>query len=133
MKKKKYNLSIVIPLYNSAFTLKETIESLNHKSLYFLNDIVIYNDGSTDDSLKILKKLKKINTKIRYFTSKVNRGGAYARNFAIKKTKNELLKIVDADNIIDPKSLIALYNCAIRNKFRAHYQTAKFFNTDKKK
>jgi len=126
--KKNLNLSIVIPLYNSARTIKETIKSLNHKSLKFINDIVIYNDGSNDNSLQILKKLKSSNPKIRYFTSKTNRGGAYARNFAIKKTKNELIKVVDADNIIDAKSLITLYRYALNNNLIAHYQIGKFFS-----
>ena len=132
MKKNNFNLSIIIPLYNSAFTVDKTIDSLCHKSLKFIDDIVIYNDGSTDHSLKIIKKLKSKNSKIRCFSSKINRGGAYARNFAIKKAKNELLKIVDADNIIDPNSLIKLYKYAIKNKFRAHYQTGKYFSENHK-
>ena len=56
MTKNNFNLSIIIPLYNSAFTLEKTIDSLSHKSLKFIDDIVIYNDGSTDHSLKIIKK-----------------------------------------------------------------------------
>ena len=52
-------LSVIIPLYNGSTTIEKTINSINKKSLSFIDEIIIYNDGSIDNSKEIVKNLKK--------------------------------------------------------------------------
>tara|TARA_B110000091_G_C13394245_1_gene301416 strand:- start:161 stop:337 length:177 start_codon:yes stop_codon:yes gene_type:complete len=52
-------LSIIIPLYNGASTIKKTLNSINCKSLGFIDEVIVYNDGSVDNSKEILNNLKK--------------------------------------------------------------------------
>ena len=125
-------LSIIIPFYNSSLTIQDTIKSIQSPILRFIDEIIIYNDGSTDNYKEIIKVIKKSDSRVKFYSSSINRGGAFARNYAIKKSKNELLMIIDADNIIDPKSLLKLYNYAKKNKLGAHYAVEKYFKVNKK-
>ena len=123
-------LSIIIPLYNGASTIKKTLNSINCKSLGFIDEVIVYNDGSVDNSKEILNNLKKKYFKLKFYSSTVNRGGGYARNFAIKKAKNKLIFILDADDLVHKESLMKLYRHALINNFRAHFAKAKYFSYD---
>lgn len=126
-------LSVVIPLYNGRNYIEEAVSSISNESLYFIDEIIIYNDGSTDNPLDVIEKIKFKYKGIKYFSGLHNRGGAYARNFIIGKAKNQLIFVLDADNIIHKNSLIRLYNYALKNKLRAHIDEHKFFSLKKEK
>ena len=126
-------LSIIIPLYNGASTIKETLNSINCKSLRFIDEVIVYNDGSVDNSKEILNNLKKKNLKLKFYSSLINRGGGYARNFAIKKAKNKLIFILDADDLVHKESLMKLYRHSLKNNFRAHFAKAKYFSYNESK
>lgn len=126
-------LSIIIPLYNGASTIKETLNSINCKSLRFIDEVIVYNDGSVDNSKEILNNLKKKYLKLKFYSSLINRGGGYARNFAIKKAKNKLIFILDADDLVHKESLMKLYRHALKNNFRAHFAKAKYFSYNESK
>ncbi len=126
-------LSVIIPLYNAASTVEKTLASINCKSLKFIDEVIVYNDGSTDNSKEILNNLKKNILKVKFYSSNLNRGGGYARNFAIKKAKNKLIFVLDADDLVHKNSLIKLYKHALKNNLRAHYNKAKYFSSDETK
>ena len=92
-------LSIIIPYYNLARTLPETIESIK-KSDYKKYEIIIVNDGSTDqESIDILKNYEN-EDKIRILNIK-NKGLANARNVGAESAKGEFIAFIDADDKID--------------------------------
>ncbi|OPA76079.1 hypothetical protein BVG16_17840 [Paenibacillus selenitireducens] len=96
-------LSIVIPYYNLADYLMETLESalnITYKSY----EIVIINDGSSDlKAIELLNDIrKKNNTKIRIIDIE-NGGLANARNVGATHAKGEFLAFLDADDIIKPE------------------------------
>lgn len=92
-------LSVVIPYYNLGKTLPETIESVK-KSEYSNYEIVIVNDGSTEqESIDILKKYEN-DPKIRIINIK-NKGLANARNVGAEAAKGEFIAFIDADDKID--------------------------------
>lgn len=92
-------LSIVIPYYNLASTLPETIESIK-QSNYKKYEIIIVNDGSNDkDSIEILRKYEN-DEKIRILNIE-NKGLANARNVGAESARGEFIAFLDADDKID--------------------------------
>lgn len=114
-----YDLQIVVPVYNSAATIKSCIESILHQNTDFSVLVNIIDDGSTDNSAKIIKEIlneKKYNAKIeaRYIYQK-NEGFSGARNRGLEIVEGKYIMFVDSDDIILPDSINKLLNCAIRS------------------
>ncbi|KFB02376.1 hypothetical protein IA57_01720 [Mangrovimonas yunxiaonensis] len=86
--------SIIIPLYNKEHYVKNTIKSVLSQSF---NDfeIIVVNDGSTDNSLEVIKTFK--DQRISVFTTK-NQGVSSARNYGIKKALANYIAFIDADD-----------------------------------
>lgn len=96
---KKDLLSVVIPYYNLGSTLPETIQSIK-ESTYKDMEIVIVNDGSTDeDSKKVLNEYR--NDAIIRVVDIENKGLANARNVGAENAKGEFIAFLDADDKID--------------------------------
>lgn len=92
-------LSVVIPYYNLGKTLPETIESIKETE-YKKYEIIIVNDGSTDqESIDVLKQYEN-DEKIRIINIK-NKGLANARNVGAEAAKGEFVAFIDADDKID--------------------------------
>jgi glycosyltransferase involved in cell wall biosynthesis len=110
------NLSIIVPVYNCASYLEIGFNKL--KPLYKMDihfEIIYVNDGSTDDSLIVLEKIKKQNSNI-VVLSQENQGSSGARNTAIDVAKGEYIQFLDSDDIIDVDELIILLKRAKKNK-----------------
>jgi glycosyltransferase involved in cell wall biosynthesis len=87
--------SVVIPLYNKEKSICSTIESvLNQTHSYF--ELIIVNDGSTDNSLKVAKSFKDPRINI---ISKLNGGVSSARNKGIEMSQKEFIIFLDADDL----------------------------------
>ncbi len=89
------NISFFIPAYNCAGTIEESVNSIIHGNFTEGDEIVIVDDGSSDNTWKVLNSLKNKYSNIKLFQHKNNMGGAVARNTAIKNCKNELLFCLD--------------------------------------
>lgn len=88
-------ISVVIPLYNKAHTITKTIDSvLNQKFKEF--EIVIINDGSTDNGVEIIRKFTS-DSRIRIF-DQANQGVSVARNNGVAKAKYEYIAFLDGDD-----------------------------------
>ncbi|NMB57369.1 glycosyltransferase family 2 protein [Candidatus Beckwithbacteria bacterium] len=113
------NISFIIPAYNSSNTIKEAIDSILNQNFSKGDEIIIVNDGSIDQTKKILNKLKKMN---KYHNNLIiinhdkNYGGGKARNTAVKNSKNDLIFCLDADNILLPKTIKPLKNKLFKEK-----------------
>lgn len=95
------DFSIVIPLYNKAFYIENTIKSVLFQS-YSNYEIIIVNDGSTDESEA--KVLGFNDSRIQLYNQK-NQGVSVARNFGIEKSKGKLVAFLDADDYWFPNHL----------------------------
>jgi len=93
-------VSVIIPVYNSEKFLKESLESVIHQT-YSDVEIIAINDGSTDNSLEILKKYE---NKITIINQK-NMGLAEAVNAGIKKMSGHWLKWLSPDDILYPNAI----------------------------
>ena len=86
--------SVVIPLFNKEKDIHKTLESLFSQS--FSNfEVVIVNDGSTDNSEKVVKSIS--DPRIRFFNKK-NEGVARTRNFGVEKATAKHIAFLDADD-----------------------------------
>lgn len=98
-------VSVIMPVYNSEKFLAECIESVLHQT-YKNIEIIAIDDGSTDNSLEILKKYEGKITII----SQENKGLAGAVNSGIKKMKGKWLKWFSGDDILYPNAVEILVN-----------------------
>lgn len=105
MKKK---LSIVIPVYNCEKYINRCIDSIINQT-YKNFDLILVNDGSKDNSLKIIKEYEKRYDFIRVIDQK-NSGPAIARNTGLKESKTPFIMFIDSDDYIDENHLSEYMN-----------------------
>lgn len=99
----KPNVSILIPLYNSEKYIVTTIENCLAQT-YKNIEIIIVDDGSTDDSLKTVRSYERRYENIKVFTQE-NSGAPKARNLAFKKSSGEYIQYLDADDLISENKI----------------------------
>ena len=92
-------ISVIVPIYNVGKFLPKCIESLIHQT-YKNIEIILVNDGSSDDSLAICKKYQKIDDRI-IVIDKKNAGVSSARNRGLDIAKGKYIGFVDPDDYID--------------------------------
>lgn len=93
-------LTVVIPVYNTGAYLSRCIETVINQTISDI-DIIIINDGSTDDSEKIIKKYILRRPAINYIKLEKNIGIGNARNIGIKKTNTKYIAFIDSDDWVD--------------------------------
>ena len=92
-------ISVIIPVYNSGELLKRLINSLLQQTYRDL-EILLINDGSTDNTEQICKEIIEKDSRFQYFYQK-NAGVSAARNYGIIKSRGEYIAFLDADDEID--------------------------------
>jgi glycosyltransferase involved in cell wall biosynthesis len=130
--------SVIIPLFNKENFIEDTLKSVLNQS-YIDFEVIIVNDGSTDNSTQIISKFT--DSRIRVFT-KENYGAAAARNYGIEKSQSNYISFIDADDYWYPTFLqemlekinhfpdIKVFSAAIeietsKTIFPAHYSIKK--------
>ena len=103
-------ISIIVPVYNVEDYVEKCINSIINQT-YENIEIIIINDGSTDNSYEICKRFK--DKRIKLFTIK-NKGLSGARNYGISKSKGKYLAFVDSDDYIENNMIEVLYNNLIK-------------------
>ncbi|MEL7077908.1 MAG: glycosyltransferase [Cyanobacteria bacterium J06648_1] len=93
-------VSIIIPCFNAARWLKEAVDSCLNQT-YSAIEIIVIDDGSTDESLDIIKSY---DDKIIWETGE-NRGGNHARNSGFALSKGKYIQFLDADDYILPEKI----------------------------
>ena len=106
-------ISIIVPIYNAQEYLKELIESIRNQS-YTEYEVILINDGSTDESEKICLEYKQKDKKIKYF-KKNNTGVSDTRNYGIQKANGTYICFVDADDILSKDFLKDLFTIITKN------------------
>ena len=107
-------VSVLIPVYNVSMFLEESISSVLNQNLDDI-ELICVNDGSTDDSLEILEKFAKADSRVKIFT-KENGGCGSARNMALSKAEGEFVYFFDPDDRILPNTLKYTYENALKNE-----------------
>ena len=107
-------LSIIVPCYNVDKYLEKCVKSIIANNIKEEYEIILVNDGSTDNTEKIIDKLKKQYKQIRSISQK-NKGLSGARNTGIEKAKGEYITFVDSDDYLDKN----VYN-RVLDKFKEY-------------
>lgn len=107
-------ISIIVPVYNVEQYLSKCIESLTKQTLKDI-EIILVNDGSTDDSVRICKEYMSRDNRIKLI-NKINGGLSDARNEGIKIAKGKYIGFVDSDDWVDINMYNNLYDIARKSK-----------------
>lgn len=97
---KKALLTVIIPVYNTGEYLSRCIESVTNQTERNI-EIIIINDGSTDNSEKIIEKYILKYPNIKYIKLEKNIGVGNARNIGIENAKTKYITFIDSDDWID--------------------------------
>ena len=116
---KQPKISIIIPVYNTSKYLKKCLDSVINQT-YKNYNVIIVNDGSTDNSLDIIKEYMKKSSSIILINQK-NMGLSMARNNAVKKVESDYFLFLDSDDYLDINALKIL-NENLDNEDLLRYQ-----------
>lgn len=127
----KYEVSLVIPVYNSMRYLHQCLDSVINQTYEFL-EIICINDGSTDASLEILEEYAARDDRIRIF-SKENegKGAASARNLGLKNATGKYIQFIDSDDFFEPDMVETLVSKAINTNADVVICRGQIFDDEK--
>ena len=110
--KKNFSVSVLVPAYNEQDSIRETVETILKSDYKNIIEVIILNDGSKDDTLKIARELEKEYLRVRVLDKK-NSGKADSLNKGIEISKGDLIAVVDADSYPDShaiSSMVGFFN-----------------------
>lgn len=108
-------ISVVIPVYNISKKLNVLFDSIE-KQTYKNTQIILVDDGSTDDSLKFCEEFCKRNSFARCYT-KPNGGVSSARNYGLRYATGKYICFVDSDDYLESEYFQKLYNAIKNNNY----------------
>jgi glycosyltransferase involved in cell wall biosynthesis len=92
-------ISVVIPMYNAEQTIVKCLDSVISQDINLAIEVVIVNDGSLDNSLKVVTEYIDKSNKNIQLLSQENKGASAARNLGIRKSKAQFIALIDSDDI----------------------------------
>lgn len=99
-------ISVIVPVYNVEPFISSCLDSLS-KQIYQNFEVLLVNDGSTDNSGAICREYADRDSRFHYF-EKENAGVADARNFGIERSKGDYITFVDSDDWVTEEYLSIL-------------------------
>lgn len=114
----KPKISVLMTVYNGEKFLEETIESVLNQTFGDF-ELIIIDDGSTDNTKEIIMKFAKWDKRIKYYYFGKNKGYYYLDeviNEGLRKCKGKYIARIDADDLCNPNRLEVQYNYLEKNK-----------------
>lgn len=121
-------VSIIIPIFNVSNYISKCIESIINQTLNNI-EIICIDDGSTDNSLDIVKKYANDDSRIAIY-SENNCGQGVARNLGIEVAKGKYIYFIDSDDLIDKNALFELFKKCENEKLDLAFFGAETFADD---
>lgn len=106
-------VSVVVPVYNAEKYFRACLDSLSTQTLDNI-EVIIVNDGSTDESLAIANEFAIRFPWFKVYTTQ-NHGVSHARNYGISKSCGDYIAFVDSDDSVEPDYCRAMYEKAVRD------------------
>jgi len=128
------SISIIVPVYNEEKSISECLNQINKVFKKLDCEIIIVNDGSTDNSHKIILRLISNNPRVKYIYYSQNKGYSQAIRKGFKKATKEYVSFIDADLQYPPEELLKMYNYARKNnlQFVVGEPKTKYYNLIRK-
>lgn len=112
---KEILVTVIVPCYNVEKYIEKGLNSLINQTLKDI-EIIVINDGSNDNTLKILNDFKKNDKRIRIIDKK-NEGVSAARNIGLKEAKGKYICFMDSDDWLEKDFLEKMYNKISENDY----------------
>jgi glycosyltransferase involved in cell wall biosynthesis len=111
------DISVIIPCYNEEVIIKKSYNKLKSalKNKKYNYELIFCNDGSTDETLKILKRISSIDPTIKIISYSKNKGPGYAYKELYKAASGNVVIQMDADMAMDPKETISRFMDEIKD------------------
>jgi len=93
-------VSVIIPCYNYAYLIGDTINSIK-KQTYENWECIVIDDGSTDNTKDVIQQFSKDDSRIKYIYQK-NSGPTVARNLGVNNAKGDFIQFLDSDDLLEP-------------------------------
>lgn len=97
-------VSVIMPTFNTGKFLSESIESVLHQT-YTNLELLVTDDGSTDETLKILESYAQKDSRVKVFNLKNHQGPGHARNNSIQEAQGRYIAFCDSDDRWMPEKL----------------------------
>ncbi|PFI26653.1 teichoic acid biosynthesis protein B [Bacillus cereus] len=123
---KKIKLSVIVTSYNKEQYIKQCLETVINQTLKDI-EIIVVDDGSTDNSIGVLRKYEEMYSHVKVYTQK-NRGVSSARNTGLRYAKGEYVTFLDADDYINSTAYEQLYKHVIKEDADIGIANIKCFN-----
>ncbi len=123
-------LSIIVPIYNVEDYLEECLKSLyNIKNIKL--EIILVNDGSKDNSFKIMEKFKETHPEKTILINKKNGGLSSARNAGMKAAVGEYISFIDSDDFVDSDEFEKFFREGQRDKLDIMVGNMRYYTPEK--
>ena len=125
-------IDIIIPVFNSQKFIRKTLKSV-FRQTFKKWQLIIIDDGSTDNTLVIIKKIcKKIKekNKIIILKNNINKGQAFSRNRGLKHSKSKFVTFLDSDDFWDKNKLKNQINFMLSNNYDFTYTDYKIIKNN---
>ena len=93
----KYKITVIVAIFNSEKTIRHSIRSIENQKMREI-EIILVDDNSSDNSLKIIEELLKEDLRIKIIKNKKNRGSLYSKSIGVLNSKGEYLMNLDSDD-----------------------------------
>ncbi len=123
-------ISVIIPTYNRAYCLERCIDSVLKQTFKDI-EIIVVDDGSTDNTQELLKQYSRKDDRL-FYAHQENTGVSKARNVGMAMSKTNTIALLDSDDEWLPKKLELHYEFHIRNKWKIS-QTQEIWNRNGKR
>lgn len=113
-------VSIIMPCLNGSLTIHQAIQSVllqEHKSV----ELIIIDDGSTDDSVKIISDYQSADARVKLIINRGTRGVSFARNLGLLSANGNYIAFLDSDDYLLPHSIASRLSSAYRNSANVVY------------
>lgn len=126
---KRSLVSIIIPTYNRAHLIGETLDSILAQT-YQNWECIVVDDGSIDTTTKILEEYINKDNRFKYFKRPENRskGGNAARNYGFEMSKGDFIQWFDSDDLMSPRKIDMKVDALKMNQMDYVISKTKYFN-----